>query len=226
MKRIRSPIFIINFKTYAEGTGKNALKLAKMAEKVSKITGVNICVSPQFTDLAVIASEVDIPIFAQHIDPISFGAYTGHILPEAVKESGAIGTLINHSEKQLLLKDVETAVDRARSVGLVSVICSDTPKTAASVAYLKPNVVSVEPPDLIGTGVPVSKARPKEVLETISLVRKVDVATIILCGAGITTGEDAKAALKLGTNGVLVSSGILKAKNQEATTLEIAEALM
>ena len=225
MARIHTPIVIINFKTYAEGTGKNALKLAKIAEKASKMTGVNICISPQYMDLAAIASSVDIPVFAQHIDPISFGAYTGHVLPEAVKEAGAIGTLINHSERPLLLKDIELAIDRAKSVGLISAICSDTPKTAASVAYLKPSIVSVEPPDLIGTGIPVSKARPEEVLETISLVREVDASAIILCGAGITTGVDAEAALKLGANGVLVASGIVKAKDQEAALLAIAEAM-
>ena len=225
MTILQTPIIIINFKTYAEGTGKNALKLAKIAEKASKITGINICISPQYMDLAAIASAVDIPVFSQHIDPISYGAYTGHILPEAVKEAGAIGTLINHSERPLLLKDIELALNRAKSVGLISVICSDTPKTAASVAYLKPSIVSVEPPDLIGTGIPVSKVRPEEVLETISLVKNVDDAAIVLCGAGITTGADAKAALKLGANGILIASGIVKAKDPEAALLEIADSI-
>ena len=225
MVNIQTPVMIVNFKTYAEGTGKNALRLAKIAEKAARSTGINICVSPQYTDLAAIANVVDIPVFAQHIDPISFGAYTGHILPEAVKEVGAVGTLINHSERPLLLKDIELALDRAKSTGLISVICSDTPKTAASVAYLKPSIVSVEPPDLIGTGIPVSKARPEEVLETISFVRNVDASAIVLCGAGITTGADAEAALKLGANGVLVASGIVKAKDQEAALLSIAEAM-
>ncbi|MFH0748964.1 MAG: triose-phosphate isomerase [Candidatus Bathyarchaeota archaeon] len=225
MKHIQTPLIIINFKTYQEGTGKNALKLAKIAEKINKITGVNICVSPQYTDLAIIASKVAVPVFAQHIDPITFGAYTGHILPEAVKEAGAIGTLINHSARPLLLKDIEKAIERAKNLNLISAICSDTPKTAASVSYLKPNIVSVEPPELIGTGIPVSKARPGEVLETISLVRKVDASAIILCGAGITTGVDTEAALKLGANGVLLSSGVVKAKNQEAALLDIAEAM-
>ena len=225
MEHVRTPIIIINFKTYEEATGRNALKLAAIAEKVSEMTGVNVCVSPQYADLAATAKSVDIPVFAQHIDPISFGAHTGHVLPEAVKEAGAFGTLINHSERSLLLKDVEKAVDRARSVGLMSAVCSDTPKTAALVAYLKPNIVSIEPPDLIGTGISVSKARPEEVLETISLVKKVDASAIILCGAGITTGADAKAALKLGASGVLVASGIVKAKDQEAAIVDMVEAM-
>jgi triosephosphate isomerase len=225
MEDIHTPMIIINFKTYKEATGKNALELAKVAEKVSKMTGINVCVSPQYADLATTARTVGIPVFAQHIDPISFGAHTGHVLPEAVKEAVAVGTLINHSERPLLLKDVEKAVDRAKSVDLVSAVCSDTPKTAAFAALLKPTIVSIEPPDLIGTGIPVSKARPEEVLETISLVKKVDDLVIILCGAGITTGADAKAALKLGADGVLVASGIVRAKDQEAAIIEMAESM-
>jgi len=225
MERICPPIVIVNFKTYKEATGKNALKLAKIAEKVTKQTGVSICIAPQYTDLTTIARSVDIPVFAQHVDPIDFGAHTGQILPEAVKAAGAVGTLINHSERPLPLKSIEVVVDRVKSLGIVSVICSDTPQMATSVAYLKPDMVSVEPPDLIGTGISVSKARPEEVLKTISLVRGVDAAAIILCGAGITTGEDAKAALKLGVNGVLVASGVVKARKQETVLLDIAKAM-
>jgi len=226
MTSIDTPILIINFKTYKEATGKNALKLAKTAEKASKITGVNVCVAPQYTDLAVITSRVNIPVFAQHLDPIRFGKHTGHILPESIKEAGAVGTLINHSERPLPLNSIEVVIDRAKSLDLISVLCSDTPKTAASVAYFKPDIVSVEPPELIGTGIPVSKARPEEVLETISLVRRVDASAIILCGAGITTGADADAALKLGADGVLVASGIIKAKNQEIALLDIVKAMI
>ena len=226
MQPICTPIIIVNFKTYREGTGKNALRLAKVVEKVRIMTGINICIAPQYTDLAIIAQSVDVPVFAQHLDPITFSARTGHVLPEAVKEAGAIGTLINHSERSLPLKSIEIVVDRGKSLDLISVICCDTPKTAASVAYLKPDIVSVEPPDLIGSGISVSKARPEEVLETISLVRGVDASAIILCGAGITTGADADAALKLGANGVLIASGVVKAKDQEAALLEIAKAMM
>ncbi len=225
MERICPPIVIVNFKTYSEAMGKNALKLARIAQKVTKLTGVSICIAPQYTDLATIARSVDIPVFAQHVDPVGFGAHTGQILPEAVKDAGAVGTLINHSERPLPLKSIETVVDRAKSLEIISVICSDTPKTAASVAYLKPDIVSVEPPDLIGTGISVSKARPGEVLETISLVRGVDAHAIILCGAGVTNGADSDAALKLGANGVLVASGVIKAKNPESALLDIAKAM-
>ena len=45
-------------------------------------------VAPQAVDIAKIAQAVEIPVFAQHIDPIKPGSSTGHILADAVKEAG------------------------------------------------------------------------------------------------------------------------------------------
>jgi triosephosphate isomerase len=78
---------------------------------------------------------------------------------------------------------------------------------------MRPDITSVEPPELIGTGISVSKAKPEIVTDTVKLVHKVDPKMIILCGAGISTAEDVFIALKLGTRGVLVASGIVKAKD-------------
>jgi triosephosphate isomerase len=221
----RKPLIVINFKTYAEGTGKNALKLAKVAEKVSEETGVYIAVAPQFTDMAAIASETSLPVFSQHIDPVTYGSNTGHILPEAVKEAGAVGSIINHSERRLSFSVIEAAVRRAREVGLISLVCADTPKNSSVAALFRPDIVAVEPPELIGTGIPVSKARPEVVAETVALVRQLNKDVTILCGAGINKGEDVAAALKLGTEGVLVASGVVKAKDQRASLLDLVEGL-
>ena len=85
MNKIRTPLILVNFKTYIEATGKRASELAKIAEKVSKETGVCIAVAPQFTDIPTISKEVEIPVLAQHIDPVTPGSHTGHILAEAVR---------------------------------------------------------------------------------------------------------------------------------------------
>lgn len=208
-----------------EGTGKNAIKLAKIAEKVSVQSRVYTAIAPQFTDIAKIVKEVNIPVFAQHIDPISYGSHTGHILPEAIKEAGAVGTLINHSERRIPLKDIGIAVKRAGEIGLISVVCADTPEATSTVAAFRPDVVAIEPPELIGTGIPVSKARPEVVKNTVELVRKVSPLVTILCGAGITKGDDVAAALRLGTEGVLIASGVVRAKDQYAALLDIVEAM-
>jgi triosephosphate isomerase len=222
---IRKPIVIVNFKTYPQGTGIKALTLSNIAKTVSVKSGIYIAVAPQFTDITKVVKNIGIPVFAQHIDPISPGSHTGHVLPEAIKESGAIGTLINHSERRLPFKDIELAVKRARELGLISVVCADTPETASEVASFKPDMIAVEPPELIGSGIPVSKAKPEVVTNTVSLVRKVDSTITILCGAGITKGGDVSAALMLGTEGVLIASGIVKAKDPREALLDIVEAM-
>jgi triosephosphate isomerase len=222
--KLQKPIIIVNFKTYLEATGRKAVELAKQAEKVSKETGASIVVAPQFADVARVAEAVEIPVFAQHIDPIKPGSCTGHVLADSVKEAGAVGTLINHSERQLKLVDIDTAIRLAREKNLISCVCANNPSVSAAVAALKPDIVSIEPPELIGTGVAVSKAQPEIVTNTVKLVREVNTEVTILCGAGISHGEDVAVALKLGTQGVLVASGIVKAKDPYSMLREFADA--
>ncbi|MEM3627508.1 MAG: triose-phosphate isomerase [Candidatus Bathyarchaeia archaeon] len=222
--KIRTPMIIVNFKTYIEATGRRAVELAKRAEKVFDETNVSIGVAPQFADIAQVANSVSIPVFAQHIDPIEPGSYTGHVLAESVKEAGATGTLINHSERQLKLSDINEVIRITREKGLLSVVCANDPRISLAVATLKPDVMAVEPPELIGTGIPVSKAKPEVVADTVKMVRKVNRKVVILCGAGISGGEDVAAALRLGAQGVLVASGVVKAKDPYTVLYEFAKA--
>lgn len=218
------PIIIVNFKVYIESTGKRGLELAKIAERVSKETSVCIAVAPQAPDIRLIVENTDIPVFAQHIDPVTPGAGTGSILAEAIKEAGAIGTLINHSEKRLTLADIDTCIKRARQVNLISLVCTNTPEVTYAVAALNPDVIAYEPPELIGTGIPVSKAKPEAVTEALKLVEKINPRLPVLCGAGISTGEDVKRALELGTRGVLLASGVVKAKDPYKVLVDMAKA--
>jgi triosephosphate isomerase len=221
--KLQTPLILVNFKAYLEATGRKAVELAKKAERVSRETRVSICVAPQFTDIAAVAEETEIPVFAQHIDPIEPGSYTGYVLADAVKEAGAVGAIINHSERQLRLSEIDAAIKIAREKKLVSVVCANNQSISAAVAALKPDVVAVEPPELIGTGISVSKAKPEVVTATIKLVRKVNPTITILCGAGISHGEDVAAALRLGTQGVLVASAVVKAKDPYRILREFAE---
>jgi triosephosphate isomerase len=219
-----APMIIVNFKTYLESTGKKAVDLAVKAEKVSKETGVTIAVAPQLVDLAEIAQTVEIPVFAQHIDAIKPGSCTGHVLAEAIKEAGASGTLINHSENQLKLADIETIIALTREKGLISCVCANNPNVSVAIAALKPDIVSIEPPELIGTGIAVSKAKPEIVADTVVRVHHINPGMPILCGAGISQAEDVSVALKLGTRGVLVASGIIKAKDPYSILHAFADA--
>jgi triosephosphate isomerase len=217
-------MIVVNFKTYLESTGKKAVELAKSAERVHAETGVSMAVAPQLADIATVAKAVGVPVLAQHVDPIEPGGFTGHVLAESVKEAGAVGALVNHSERRLKLSDIDEVVRLTRKKGLISCVCANNPSVSVAVATLRPDIIAIEPPELIGTGIPVSKAKPEVITSTVELVRKVNSDVVILCGAGISHGEDVVAALKLGTQGVLVASGIVKAKNPYAVMREFADA--
>ena len=153
-------LIILNFKTYEQATGDNAVKLAEICDDVAKETGAGIIVCPQFTDIYRIADEVDIPVYAQHIDPVEYGSNTGHILPEAVKAAGATGCLINHSERRLKLADIDACIEKLKSMGMTSIICTNNINVTNAAAAIGPDFVAIEPPELIGTGISVSQAQP------------------------------------------------------------------
>jgi len=222
MKEIKeTPIVILNFKTYLESTGENALKLAKNCQNVADETGVNIMVAPQYADIYRISQEVEIPVLAQHIDPVDAGGHTGSVLPECVKEAGAVGTLINHSEQRMQLFNIDAAVKKAFSLGMRSVVCTNNIETSSAAATLNPDFVAIEPPELIGSGIPVSQAEPEIVEKTVEMIHDINKDVRVLCGAGISTGDDLKAAIDLGSEGVLLASGIILADDPEKALLDL-----
>ncbi len=219
--KYNTPIVILNFKTYIEATGKNAVTLARFCEEVANETGVNIIVAPQHMDLFRVAQSVNIPVFAQHIDPIEPGGHTGSVLLECAMEAGAKGTLINHSENRMKLADIQKVIERIKELKMVSVLCSNNVETSAAAAAMDPDFVAVEPPELIGSGMPVSLAEPEVVTGTVDAVKSVNSNVKVLCGAGISTGEDFKAALELGSEGILLASGVILADDPREALLDL-----
>jgi triosephosphate isomerase len=220
---MKLPIIIVNFKCYEEGTSENALKLAKICESISKKYKINISVVPQFADIKTIAEEVEIFVFSQHIDPIDVGAFSGHVSPLSIKEAGAVGTLINHSERKLELEKIRKCVELTKKYDLISVCCSASVDESKHIAKFNPDFIAYEPPSLISTGISVSQTKPEVVTQTVDTIKKINPDIKVLCGAGITNGGDVKKALELGTVGVLVASGVVKSKDPKKVLIEFAE---
>jgi len=224
------PILAVNFKAYyPHSFSENAYRIAREAVRVWRETGVEVILAPPFTELrrvVEITSGTEVKVFAQHADPVEPGAVTGFIPIEGLKDAGVHGVILNHSEHRLRVSDINYLVKKARALGLKTLVCADTPETGAAVAVLGPDMVAVEPPELIGTGVSVSKAKPEVVTGSVDMIRRVNKDVVILTGAGITTGEDAYMAVKLGTIGVLVASGIVKAKDPYQVMREMAESML
>jgi triosephosphate isomerase len=208
LRSLRTPLTIINFKTYKAATGKKAEKVAKKLSAAAKRAKKELVIAVQAADIYRVARLCNAKVFAQHIDCSGCGQFTGAVTAEAVKSAGATGTLINHSEKKLDSRTLRKTVVAAKSAGLVTVICAATPKKAAELARLRPDFIAIEPPALIGSGIAVSEAKLGVITSTI---RRVSVP--VLCGAGIHKKEDVKRAYELGVSGILVASGVVNAKN-------------
>ncbi len=221
-----APTLIINFKNYGEVLGEKSLELAKYAEKVARSTGVEVIVSPPHPMLHSVAKAVRIGVFSQKLDEGEEGKSTGSLIPESVSRAGCTGSILNHSESRIGLATIGRLLPRMRSLSLVSCVCAETLDEVSRIAELSPDFLAIEPPELIGTGISVSKARPEIITESVRRARKKDYAGRMLCGAGIVTADDAIAARKLGVQGLLVASSIVKSPSWEEKIGELSKALL
>jgi triosephosphate isomerase len=222
---MRAPVVIINFKAYAEVQGDRAVALADACQEVSDDTGVTIAVCPPTTELSSVSRAVTVPVFAQHVDAKRPGAATGYTTPELAKAAGAAGTLLNHSERRMVLADLALAVRLCKDAGLITCVCTDTCFTSAAAASLEPDLIAVEPPELIGGDVSVTDAQPEIVSDAVKAVHRIDEGIQVLCGAGVKTGKDVKKAVELGASGVLLASGVVKAKEPRKVLADLVQFL-
>ncbi|MCX8195207.1 MAG: triose-phosphate isomerase [Candidatus Micrarchaeota archaeon] len=217
------PIIALNLKSYPESLGKGGLELVRIAREVSKETGVRVIVAPQAVDLAA-AAKMHRDIFAQHVDSQRQGAYTGWLTCEAIKSAGCIGSLVNHSEHRLSEEAIAATIARLKEAGLESMLCTKDTQESVRLARYRPTFIAVEPPELIGSGISVSTAKPEVVSGTVEAVARVK-GPPVLCGAGVSTGSDVKKAIELGAAGVLLASAYVKAKNPRKLLAEMAAAI-
>ncbi len=216
-------VLVVNFKAYRTAFDSTAEAIAREASRLASSLGVRIIIAPP-APVAPRLTRIHEDVYLQHLDPIGFGAHTGSLPAEAAGLLGVRGSLVNHSERKMVLRDVARVVEALKRQGLESIVCADTPAEASAAAYLRPTMIAVEPPELIGTGIPVSKARPEVITESLEAVRRVaDVP--LLAGAGISSPEDAVRAVELGANGVLVASVVMKSPDPPAALRGLAEAL-
>lgn len=218
-------ILIVNYKAYEQAFTGNGLEIAGTARKLaSKLTNTRIILAIPSPLAYKIASLYD-DIYLQHVDPIPAGSHTGFLPAEAIRHLPVTGTLVNHSEHKLPYRSIARVVEVVKSLGKQVVACADTPGEASGLAYLAPDMIAVEPPELIGTGIPVSRAKPEVITNGVEAVHRVNPSIPVLAGAGITSGEDAVRSLELGASGVLVASAIVKARDPSNVLEEMAMAI-
>ncbi len=218
-------MFVINCKNYEEISGDKIIKFVKIAEKISKKYKVKIAISPPQHLVGLVANS-SIPILAQHIDVSKVGSTTGFVIPELLKKSKVKGSLINHSEHRIASKEIEKLVLKLKELKMISILCVKDIAEIKKYVKLNPDYIAIEPPELIGSGKAVSKEKPELIAKAASIVNNSKNKTKLLCGAGIVSGEDVAKAIELGSKGILVASGIIKAKDWNKVISEFAKALV
>jgi len=217
---------VVNMKTYPQNNNGGALHIARICEKVANESEITFALCPQQTDLKYLCDKVKLPIFAQHMDNIPPGAGTGYVSPEAVKSAGARGVLINHSEHRLTIAEISDLVKKARELDLTSIVCTNDIMVSKSCALFEPDFIAVEPPELIGGDISVTSADPDIVINTAKEIREIKPEVKVLTGAGVKNGEDVAMALKLGTQGVLLASGVVKSRDIESTIRDLVSKII
>jgi triosephosphate isomerase len=210
-------MLIVNYKAYRKAIGEESEKLTEEVEKGADGKKVVIC--PQAADLNRL--DTDLEMFAQHVDGVETGSHTGSNQVKAVKDSGASGTLINHSERRLEDEEIKKSVEVCKDEGLSSVVCAQTTEECERYSKFDPEYIAFEPPELIGGDKAVSKAEPEVIEEAVE--KAGDVST--LTGAGIKSREDVEKSIEHGCEGVLIASGVVKSENIEKTVEKLCKGL-
>lgn len=214
-------MIFVNFKTYDQGSGQNAVNLARICYDVEIETQVKIIPVVQVLDAEKVVDSVRSDVWIQHVDPISYGAHTGWTLPEEAVRVGVKGVFLNHSEHKFDEYDfLVKAVARCREVGLETLVFAEDMEELKKVVVLKPDYVSYEPPELVGSEeTSVSEAKPEVVADAYKIAKEVNTPLII--GAGVKSTQDIITGIKLGAYGFAIASAIVKADNPKQKLKEL-----
>lgn len=215
--KITKPFLMVNTKSYYYSYGEGLTELAQYADKLAAKHGVTIIFTCQYTELARLSEMTEnLVVAAQYMDHIPEGPGMGHVLPEALYAAGARAVVLNHAERPLLSSDLSSTIDRARALGMKSIVAADSVTDARAFATMKPDLILTEPTELIGTGV---TSDDDYIIDTIKAIKEVDEEIFVMQGAGISTADDVYHSLELGADGNGVTSGIV-ANEKPLETLE------
>jgi len=216
-------MIFVNFKTYELSSAGDGLELISLLRDASVESQTKIIPVVQATDVKEAVETTTLEIWAQHIDPFEYGAHTGSIIAEAVKEDGALGTFLNHSEHKFdHFKDLKTSSERASGQDLKTLIFAGDLVELEKVLGLKPTFAAYEPPELVGSKTTsVADSEPETIQEAVELTKRSGIPLVV--GAGIKSTKDVKKVLELGAVGVAVASNIIKAEDPKTEIDKLLE---
>ncbi|HIH10851.1 TPA: triose-phosphate isomerase [Candidatus Woesearchaeota archaeon] len=206
------PLLLVNFKLYSAMLGEKGVRFLRGLATIR--SSWTIAAAPSMLLLGKVSPLKGISLFAQHVDPIMEGPFTGHISVLELEQGGVRGVILNHSERRISLPVLAETVRLCTKARLVTVVCASTSAEAQRIARLRPSYIAYEPPELIGGKRSVIEVESQKLRTVVQLVKKKShSATQVLCGAGIHSRHDVQEALRLGMAGVLVSHAVCGAKD-------------
>lgn len=220
-KVLRRPFFVVNPKSYL--FGDELEELAVYCDKLALEYDFDVIFTAPFADISNIAIKTNnLLVCAQHMDGIKQGRGMGHVLPESIKNAGAVATFLNHAEHPQSLTELSKSIDRANELGILTIVCADGTTEAKAIASLKPDIIVSEPTELIGTG---NMSDEEYIKSTNTAIKNISPSTLVLQAAGISSGENVYDAILMGADGTGGTSGIVCSSNPKLTLTEMFEAL-
>lgn len=220
-EKIQSPFFVVNPKSFL--FGEPLMDLARYADQLAKEYPIDILFTAPLTELANVVQECpNLIVTSQHMDSIESGDSMGRVLAESLKQVGVKAVVLNHADNPMPSSVLAKTIQRAKVVGLQTIVCADSVQEGRAMAVLQPDIVLAEPTELIGQ----AQISDREyVISTIEKIKEINPNVLVEQGAGIRSEKDVTELLQLGADGVGVTSGIVKAENPKEMMKRMIQAV-
>jgi triosephosphate isomerase (TIM) len=218
---IRAPFFEIGPKTFL---GRSALlEIAEAAAAASVRHGVAVMITPPALDLeAVKRAAPGLWVFAQAMDVDAPGMSTGAVLPEALAAVGADGVMLDHAERPLPAGALPAAIARAAECGLLTLVCADGVERALSCAAHRPDLILLEPHELIGTA---GRRERPWIGEADEAIARVAPGTLVMHSGGVGDEDTTRAIIAQGAAGTGATTAIVQARDPAAMAARMIAAV-
>lgn len=202
----KSPFFETSVKNYIYGD--DVFEYAKAVDAAALKYDIDAIFIAPYTEIRRIAESTEkLFVFAPYMDTLRPGRGMADVLPEAIRDAGASGVLLNHCERPMSLPQIKATIDRANELGLITFACADSIAETKAIAQLQPDIINPEPSELIGTD---QASDMGYVVETLKVVREICPDILVEQAAGITTGKQIYDFIMAGNDAAGSASGILK----------------
>jgi triosephosphate isomerase len=200
-----APFFEVGPKTFL--SRRQLLELASDASEAAIEYDVAVIMTTPALDIEKVKARTPtLWVFAQHVDPKRPGRSTGAIVPEALRDVGADGVMLNHFEKPLSFDDLTVTIERAHEVELLTLVCADTDADAERYAALHPQLLLAEPPHLIGAPGGIERPWIRELNDRIA---RIDRNILVMHSGGIGSSDDVYNVIREGASGTGATSAIV-----------------